>query len=120
MLHQHPAISEAAVRACPPCCCRLRCPCWRPAQPIQRPRVALPSFTPSYTHTHIHAQPPNPQVVAKPDDKWGEVPCAFVSLKDGHELSEEELVAFARENLAHYKVGWGGALELCVYVCVCV
>ena len=44
------------------------------------------------------------QVVAKPDDKWGEVPCAFVSLKDGHELTEVELIAFARENLAHYKV----------------
>lgn len=43
------------------------------------------------------------QVVAQPDDKWGEVPCAFVSLKDGHALTEEELIAFARDNLAHYK-----------------
>ena len=50
-------------------------------------------------HHHHH------QVVAKPDEKWGEVPCAFVSLKDGHELTEAELLAFARENLAHYKVG---------------
>lgn len=42
-------------------------------------------------------------MVAKPDEKWGEVPCAFVSLKDGHVLSEDELIAFARQNLAHYK-----------------
>jgi fatty-acyl-CoA synthase len=42
-------------------------------------------------------------VVAKPDEKWGEVPCAFVSLKDGHQLSEAELIKFARSNLAHYK-----------------
>lgn len=46
-------------------------------------------------------------MVAKPDDKWGEVPCAFVSLKDGHELTETELIEFARENLAHYKVPFG-------------
>lgn len=43
-------------------------------------------------------------MVAKPHDKWGEVPCAFVSLKDGHTLSEAELIKFSRENLAHYKV----------------
>jgi fatty-acyl-CoA synthase len=35
-------------------------------------------------------------VVAKPDDKWGEVPCAFVELKDGREADEAELIAFAR------------------------
>ncbi|MEL6701752.1 MAG: AMP-binding protein, partial [Pseudomonadota bacterium] len=34
-------------------------------------------------------------VVAKPDDKWGEVPCAFVELKDGAEATEKELIAFA-------------------------
>jgi fatty-acyl-CoA synthase len=42
-------------------------------------------------------------VVAKPDEKWGEVPCAFVELKDGREVSEEELIAFARERLAGFK-----------------
>ncbi|WP_371059766.1 AMP-binding protein [Rhodosalinus sp. 5P4] len=42
-------------------------------------------------------------VVAKPDDKWGEVPCAFVELKDGVEIGEEELIAFTRERLAGFK-----------------
>ncbi len=42
-------------------------------------------------------------VVAKPDDKWGEVPCAFVELKDGATVSEAELIGFARERLAGFK-----------------
>ncbi|MFD1344219.1 AMP-binding protein [Litorisediminicola beolgyonensis] len=42
-------------------------------------------------------------VVAKPDEKWGEVPCAFVELKDGCEATEEELIAFARKTLAGFK-----------------
>ncbi|SMX38105.1 AMP-binding protein [Maliponia aquimaris] len=42
-------------------------------------------------------------VVAKPDDKWGEVPCAFVEVKDGHEVSEAELIAYARQRLAGFK-----------------
>jgi fatty-acyl-CoA synthase len=42
-------------------------------------------------------------VVAKPDDKWGEVPCAFVELKDGAEVGEADLIAFARERLAGFK-----------------
>ncbi len=42
-------------------------------------------------------------VVAKPDDKWGEVPCAFVELKEGASATEEELIAFARERLAGFK-----------------
>jgi len=42
-------------------------------------------------------------VVAKPDEKWGEVPCAFVELKDGVTVSEAELIAFARERLAGFK-----------------
>jgi fatty-acyl-CoA synthase len=42
-------------------------------------------------------------VVAKPDAKWGEVPCAFVELKPGHEVGEAELIAFVRERLAGFK-----------------
>ncbi|MFZ5962073.1 AMP-binding protein [Thalassococcus sp. BH17M4-6] len=42
-------------------------------------------------------------VVAKPDEKWGEVPCAFVELKDGAEVTEDELIAFARSKLAGFK-----------------
>ncbi|MCB9147528.1 MAG: acyl-CoA synthetase [Caldilineaceae bacterium] len=42
-------------------------------------------------------------VVAKPDEKWGEVPCAFVTLKEGATITEAELIAFCRDNMAHFK-----------------
>ncbi|AKT40561.1 acyl-CoA synthetase [Chondromyces crocatus] len=42
-------------------------------------------------------------VVAKPDEKWGETPCAFVELKDGHDATPQELQAFCRERMAHFK-----------------
>jgi fatty-acyl-CoA synthase len=42
-------------------------------------------------------------VVAKPDAKWGETPCAFVELKPGREASSDELVAWCRQNLASFK-----------------
>ncbi|HIC26880.1 MAG TPA: acyl-CoA synthetase, partial [Gammaproteobacteria bacterium] len=42
-------------------------------------------------------------IVAKPDKKWGETPCAFVSLKEEAEATEEELIQFCRDNLAHFK-----------------
>jgi fatty-acyl-CoA synthase len=43
-------------------------------------------------------------VVARPDEKWGETPCAFVALKDGAKAGAMDIIAFAREHLAHYKV----------------
>ncbi len=42
-------------------------------------------------------------VVAKPDEKWGETPCAFIELKPGKTVTAEEIVAFCRANMAHYK-----------------
>jgi fatty-acyl-CoA synthase len=42
-------------------------------------------------------------VVARPDEKWGETPCAFVTLKPGAAASEAEIIAFCRERMAHYK-----------------
>jgi fatty-acyl-CoA synthase len=42
-------------------------------------------------------------VVAKPDAKWGETPCAFVELKSGASVREAELIAFCREHLARFK-----------------
>ncbi|MCB4821043.1 acyl-CoA synthetase [Roseicella aerolata] len=42
-------------------------------------------------------------VVAKPDDKWGEVPCAFVELKPGAEATEAELIAHCRQHMAAFK-----------------
>jgi fatty-acyl-CoA synthase len=42
-------------------------------------------------------------VVAVPHDHWGERPKAFVTLQPGREVSEQELIAFCRERLAHFK-----------------
>ncbi len=43
-------------------------------------------------------------VVAKPDEKWGETPCAFVEKRCGYDaVTEEELLAFCREHLAKFK-----------------
>ncbi|MFO1185319.1 MAG: AMP-binding protein [Bauldia sp.] len=42
-------------------------------------------------------------VVAKPDEKWGETPCAFVELRPGASASADELIAWCREQLARYK-----------------
>ena len=42
-------------------------------------------------------------VVAQPDEKWGEVPCAFVELKPGRSGDEAALIAFARTTLAGFK-----------------
>lgn len=42
-------------------------------------------------------------VVARPSAEWGETPCAFVALKPGREAGPEELIAFCRQNMAHYK-----------------
>ncbi|MCH9764468.1 MAG: acyl-CoA synthetase [Alphaproteobacteria bacterium] len=42
-------------------------------------------------------------VVAKPDDKWGETPCAFVELKPEANATEDEIISWCRDNLAHYK-----------------
>jgi fatty-acyl-CoA synthase len=52
---------------------------------------------------HAHPAVAVAAVVAKPDEKWGETPCAFVELKPGAEATEAELIAFCRDNLAHYK-----------------
>jgi len=43
-------------------------------------------------------------VAARPDDKWGETPCAFVTLRDGAQASEDDIIAFCRDNMARFKV----------------
>jgi len=43
-------------------------------------------------------------VVARPDEKWGETPCAFIALKDGAEATEADIISFCRERMAHFKV----------------
>tara|TARA_R110000772_G_scaffold22096_4_gene60062 strand:- start:469 stop:2091 length:1623 start_codon:yes stop_codon:yes gene_type:complete len=42
-------------------------------------------------------------VVARPNEKWGETPCAFVTLKKGALATDMEIIAFCREHLAHFK-----------------
>ncbi len=43
-------------------------------------------------------------VVARPDDKWGEVPCAFVTLRsDAPDITETDLITYCRANMAHFK-----------------
>jgi fatty-acyl-CoA synthase len=43
-------------------------------------------------------------VVARPDDKWGETPCAFVQLKPGASATEQEYIDWCRQNLARFKI----------------
>jgi fatty-acyl-CoA synthase len=52
-----------------------------------------------YKHPAVQAA----AVVAKPDDKWGETPCAFVELKPGVEATRQDLIEWCRKNLASYK-----------------
>jgi fatty-acyl-CoA synthase len=42
-------------------------------------------------------------VVARPDDEWGETPCAFVTLKPGEAATADEIIAFCRDTMAHFK-----------------
>ncbi|KAL0354788.1 UNVERIFIED_CONTAM: putative acyl-activating enzyme 2 [Sesamum radiatum] len=41
-------------------------------------------------------------VVARPDNHWGQTPCAFVKLKEGFEVSSQEIIDFCRDHLPHY------------------
>ena len=52
-----------------------------------------------YKHPSVQAA----AVVARPDDKWGETPCAFIELKPGAKATPDELIAHCRQNLAGYK-----------------
>ncbi len=50
-----------------------------------------------------HAAVAHAAVVAKPDEKWGETPCAFVELKPGATATVEEIIAWCKQGLAAYK-----------------
>lgn len=52
---------------------------------------------------HRHPAVALAAVVARKDEKWGEVPCAFVELKDGASATEDEIITFCREHLAGFK-----------------
>jgi fatty-acyl-CoA synthase len=52
-----------------------------------------------------HPQIMEAAVVARPDGKWGETPCAFITLKpDAGEVAASDIIAWCRANLAHFKV----------------
>jgi fatty-acyl-CoA synthase len=53
-----------------------------------------------YRHPAINAA----AVVAKPDPKWGETPCAFLEIKPGSEVTPEEIIAHCKQHLAGFKV----------------
>ncbi len=53
-----------------------------------------------YQHPAVSAA----AVVAKADEKWGETPCAFIELKPGMTATKEDIIAWCKEHLAHYKV----------------
>ena len=42
-------------------------------------------------------------VVARPDEKWGETPCAFVLVRADASLTEQDIIRYCRDNMAHYK-----------------
>ena len=42
-------------------------------------------------------------VVAKQDEKWGEVPCAFIKLREGASVTEKDIIQFCRDNMARFK-----------------
>ena len=42
-------------------------------------------------------------VVAMPDDKWGETPCAFLTLRDGTDVGEQDMIDYCRDNMARFK-----------------
>jgi len=52
-----------------------------------------------FRHPKVHEA----AVVAKSDPKWGETPCAFVALKPGESASAQDIIAYCRDNLAHFK-----------------
>ena len=52
-----------------------------------------------YRHPAVSAA----AVVARPDDHWGETPCAFLELREGPEPTEQEIIDFCRDNMAHFK-----------------
>ena len=52
-----------------------------------------------YKHPAVQAA----AVVARPDDKWGETPCAFIELKPGHEATADEIIAHCRGLIARFK-----------------
>jgi fatty-acyl-CoA synthase len=52
-----------------------------------------------YKHPAVQAA----AVVAKPDERWGETPCAFVELKAGEKATADDLIAWCKNNLASYK-----------------
>ncbi|MEM9573894.1 MAG: acyl-CoA synthetase, partial [Pseudomonadota bacterium] len=52
-----------------------------------------------YAHPAVQAA----AIVAQPHEKWGEVPCAFVELREGSNVSDSDIMSFCKERLAGFK-----------------
>ena len=52
---------------------------------------------------YSHPQILEAAVAARPDNKWGETPCAFVHLRHDAEMTESEVIQYCRDNMAHFK-----------------
>src|SRR4029453_13905396 len=66
---------------------------------------------PSREAEDVPSKPPGvlfAAVVAKPDTKWGEVPCAFVELKEGAKATEADIIAFCRSHMSGFKTPKAG------------
>ncbi len=51
-----------------------------------------------------HSDVEEAAVVARPDEKWGETPCAFIKLKPNSNTTEQDIIDFCRANMARFKV----------------
>ena len=69
---------------------------------IRRPVNTLTQKTAAIAQGDLTQEIPV-ELVARQDEKWGETPCAFVTLKPGVSATEAEIVAFCRAHMAHFK-----------------
>jgi len=74
------------------------------ARLAKRVLMAFPGAFAPNARTAVVGNPVRPEVVALPDPKWGEVPCAFIELREGATVTAEELTEFCRERMARFKV----------------
>ncbi|PKI37391.1 hypothetical protein CRG98_042219 [Punica granatum] len=60
---------------------------------------------------HSHPAVLETAVVARPDNHWGQTPCAFVKPKEGYQISDYKIIDFCRARLPHYMAPWTVVFE---------